>query len=239
MAEPHDASKPTPPDPGGRRRRSGMAEGSAVGASRTRQQRRTLENAVTFGRSSSACKTVSSRRSASLPASASPRAIALRSSSAAFSRYSPARSVHGRRRHLGRKSEREVVQATIDMEKREMAADPQGEFTELVAYYKLKGFSAAEAEMIVKRLTQIPLKSIFTKWFATSSNRSARRTEDAGLRAPFAMGCLLRLRLVGADPRLHAAAVDAERNADVAAVRARRLVRRRLLRGNAERAERH
>ena len=28
--------------------------------------------------------------------------------------------------YLGRKSEREVVQATIDMEKREMAADPQG-----------------------------------------------------------------------------------------------------------------
>ncbi len=44
--------------------------------------------------------------------------------------------------YLGRKSEREVVQATIDMEKREMAEDPQGEFTEQVAYYKLKGFSA-------------------------------------------------------------------------------------------------
>ena len=42
------------------------------------------------------------------------------------------------------------------MEKREMAADPQGEFTEQVAFYKLKGFSAEEAEMIVKRLTQHP-----------------------------------------------------------------------------------
>ncbi|HXO17419.1 MAG TPA: VIT1/CCC1 transporter family protein, partial [Candidatus Dormibacteraeota bacterium] len=58
--------------------------------------------------------------------------------------------------YLGRKSEREVVQATIDLEKREMAEDPQGEFTEQVAYYKLKGFSAEEAEMIVKRLTQHP-----------------------------------------------------------------------------------
>ena len=58
--------------------------------------------------------------------------------------------------YLGRKSEREVVQATIDLEKREMANDPQGEFTEQVAFYKLKGFSAEEAEMIVKRLTQHP-----------------------------------------------------------------------------------
>ncbi|HLY01496.1 MAG TPA: VIT1/CCC1 transporter family protein [Candidatus Cybelea sp.] len=58
--------------------------------------------------------------------------------------------------YLGRKAEREVVRATIDMERREMDADPQGEFTEQVAYYKLKGFSAQEAEMIVKRLTQHP-----------------------------------------------------------------------------------
>ena len=51
--------------------------------------------------------------------------------------------------YIGRKSEREVVQATIEMEKREMIDDPQGEFAELVAYYKLKGFSADEAQMIV------------------------------------------------------------------------------------------
>ena len=50
----------------------------------------------------------------------------------------------------GRQSEREVVQATIEMEKAAMAADPQGEFTEQVAYYKMKGFSAEEAQMIVR-----------------------------------------------------------------------------------------
>jgi len=57
---------------------------------------------------------------------------------------------------LGGKSEREVVQATIDMEKGEMEANPQDEFTEQVAYYKLKGFSADEAHMIVSRLAQNP-----------------------------------------------------------------------------------
>jgi vacuolar iron transporter family protein len=58
--------------------------------------------------------------------------------------------------YLGRKAEREVVAATIEMEKREMAADPQAEFAEQVAYYKVKGFSADEAQMIVRRLTQHP-----------------------------------------------------------------------------------
>ncbi|MDP9018460.1 MAG: VIT1/CCC1 transporter family protein [Candidatus Eremiobacteraeota bacterium] len=58
--------------------------------------------------------------------------------------------------YLGGKSEREVVQATIEMEKREMEANPQDEFTEQVAYYKLKGFSADEAHMIVTRLAQNP-----------------------------------------------------------------------------------
>ncbi|MDQ6929724.1 MAG: VIT1/CCC1 transporter family protein [Candidatus Eremiobacteraeota bacterium] len=58
--------------------------------------------------------------------------------------------------YLGGKSEREVVQATIDMEKREMQANPQDEFTEQVAYYKLKGFSSEEAHMIVSRLAQNP-----------------------------------------------------------------------------------
>jgi len=36
--------------------------------------------------------------------------------------------------YLGRKAEREVVAATIEMEKREMASDPQAEFAEQVAY---------------------------------------------------------------------------------------------------------
>lgn len=56
----------------------------------------------------------------------------------------------------GAKSEREVVQATIKMESEEMAAHPEDEFAEQVAYYKLKGFSADEAHTIVSRLVQNP-----------------------------------------------------------------------------------
>jgi VIT1/CCC1 family predicted Fe2+/Mn2+ transporter len=58
--------------------------------------------------------------------------------------------------YQGSKSEREVVQATIDMEKAEMEAHPQDEFAEQVAYYKLKGFSSDEAHMIVSRLAKNP-----------------------------------------------------------------------------------
>jgi vacuolar iron transporter family protein len=89
--------------------------------------------------------------------------------------------------YLGRKSEREVVQATIDMEKREMAADPQGEFSEQVAFYKLKGFSAAEAEMIVRRLTQHPEIYLY-EMVRDEFGIDPRVAEEPGLRAPVAMG---------------------------------------------------
>jgi VIT1/CCC1 family predicted Fe2+/Mn2+ transporter len=88
--------------------------------------------------------------------------------------------------YLGRKAEREVVQATIELEKREMAEDPQGEFTEQVAYYKLKGFSADEAEMIVKRLTQMPDIYLY-EMVRDEFGIDPREADDAGLRAPFAM----------------------------------------------------
>jgi VIT1/CCC1 family predicted Fe2+/Mn2+ transporter len=89
--------------------------------------------------------------------------------------------------YLGRKSEREVVQATIDLEKREMAADPQGEFTEQVAFYKLKGFSADEAEMIVRRLTQHPEIYLY-EMVRDEFGIDPREAEESGLRAPFSMG---------------------------------------------------
>jgi VIT1/CCC1 family predicted Fe2+/Mn2+ transporter len=89
--------------------------------------------------------------------------------------------------YLGRKAEREVVQATIDMEKREMAADPQGEFAEQVAYYKLKGFSPAEAEMIVRRLTQIPDIYLY-EMIRDEFGIDPRVADDTGLRAPVALG---------------------------------------------------
>jgi VIT1/CCC1 family predicted Fe2+/Mn2+ transporter len=58
--------------------------------------------------------------------------------------------------YQGAKSEREVVQASIDMERREMEQNPADEFAEQVAYYKLKGFSSEEAHMIVSRLAKNP-----------------------------------------------------------------------------------
>ncbi|MDQ2872582.1 MAG: VIT1/CCC1 transporter family protein [Candidatus Eremiobacteraeota bacterium] len=58
--------------------------------------------------------------------------------------------------YQGAKAEREVVQASIDMERAEMEANPQDEFAEQVAYYKLKGFSADEAHTIVTRLAKNP-----------------------------------------------------------------------------------
>jgi vacuolar iron transporter family protein len=88
--------------------------------------------------------------------------------------------------YLGRKSEREVVRATIDMEKREMAADPQGEFTEQVAFYKLKGFSADEAEMIVRRLTQHPDIYLY-EMVRDEFGIDPREAEGSGLRPPLAI----------------------------------------------------
>jgi VIT1/CCC1 family predicted Fe2+/Mn2+ transporter len=58
--------------------------------------------------------------------------------------------------YQGSKSEREVVRKSIEMEKREMAENPKDEFAEQVAYYKLKGFSADEAHLIVSRLAKNP-----------------------------------------------------------------------------------
>lgn len=89
--------------------------------------------------------------------------------------------------YLGRKSEREVVQATIDLEKREMEDDPQGEFSEQVAYYKQKGFSADEAEMIVRRLTKNPEIYLY-EMVRDEFGIDPREAEDSGLRAPLAMG---------------------------------------------------
>jgi VIT1/CCC1 family predicted Fe2+/Mn2+ transporter len=88
--------------------------------------------------------------------------------------------------YLGRKSEREVVQATIEMEKREMAADPQAEFAEQVAYYKLKGFSAEESQMIVRRLVQHPDIYLY-EMVRDEFGIDPREADDSGLRGPLAM----------------------------------------------------
>jgi vacuolar iron transporter family protein len=88
--------------------------------------------------------------------------------------------------YLGGKSEREIVQATIEMEKAEMAADPQGEFSEQVAYYKLKGFSSDEAKMIVERLATHPDIYLY-EMMRDEFGIDPRVAEQTSLRAPFAM----------------------------------------------------
>ncbi len=138
--------------------------------------------------------------------------------------------------YLGRKSEREVVQATIDMEKREMAADPQGEFTEQVAYYKLKGFSAQEAEMIVRRLTQHPEIYLY-EMVRDEFGIDPREAEASGLRAPvsmavfYAVGSLVPIVAYMLPLRMPQATVAA------LALRADRALRRRLLRRHAQRTQ--
>lgn len=87
---------------------------------------------------------------------------------------------------LGRKSEREVIAATIEMEKREMASDPQAEFAEQVAYYKLKGFSADEAQMIVRRLVQHPDIYLY-EMMRDEFGIDPREAQNEGLRGPFSM----------------------------------------------------
>jgi vacuolar iron transporter family protein len=89
--------------------------------------------------------------------------------------------------YLGRKSEREVIRATIEMEKREMADDPQAEFAEQVAYYKLKGFSADEAQMIVRRLTQHPDIYLY-EMMRDEFGIDPRVADEGDLRGPVAMG---------------------------------------------------
>jgi len=88
--------------------------------------------------------------------------------------------------YVGRKSEREVVQATIDLEKREMAADPQGEFKEQVAFYKLKGFTEEEAQMIVRRLVKLPDIYLY-EMVRDEFGIDPREAEDSGLLGPLAM----------------------------------------------------
>ncbi|HEY5340524.1 MAG TPA: VIT1/CCC1 transporter family protein [Candidatus Aquilonibacter sp.] len=89
--------------------------------------------------------------------------------------------------YLGGKSEREVVQATIRMEMGEMEADPQGEFAEQVAYYKMKGFSSEESKMIVGRLVQHPEIYLY-EMVRDEFGIDPREAEAASLRGPFAMG---------------------------------------------------
>lgn len=88
--------------------------------------------------------------------------------------------------YLGSKAEREVVQAAIDMERSEMEAHPQDEFAEQVAYYKLKGFSAEEADIIVRRLAQNPEIYLY-EMMRDEFGIDPRMAEQRSLRGPLAM----------------------------------------------------
>jgi VIT1/CCC1 family predicted Fe2+/Mn2+ transporter len=88
--------------------------------------------------------------------------------------------------YLGGKAEREVVQATIEMEKREMDESPQDEFAEQVAYYKVKGFSADEAHMIVSRLAKNPEIYLY-EMMRDEFGIDPRVAEQKSLRPAFSM----------------------------------------------------
>jgi VIT1/CCC1 family predicted Fe2+/Mn2+ transporter/rubrerythrin len=58
--------------------------------------------------------------------------------------------------YLATKSEREVYEAEIGRERREIEADPEEERAELSLMYQLKGFSEEEANLLVTRLSEQP-----------------------------------------------------------------------------------
>jgi VIT1/CCC1 family predicted Fe2+/Mn2+ transporter/rubrerythrin len=58
--------------------------------------------------------------------------------------------------YLATKSEREVYQAEINRERREIEEDPAEEREELALFYQLKGFSEAESQLLAERLSERP-----------------------------------------------------------------------------------
>jgi VIT1/CCC1 family predicted Fe2+/Mn2+ transporter/rubrerythrin len=58
--------------------------------------------------------------------------------------------------YLATKSEREVYQAEIDRERREIEEEPEEEQEELALFYQLKGFTEDEANLLVSRLAEKP-----------------------------------------------------------------------------------
>jgi VIT1/CCC1 family predicted Fe2+/Mn2+ transporter/rubrerythrin len=64
--------------------------------------------------------------------------------------------------YLASKSEREVYQAELDRERRELEEHPEEEKEEMELFYQLKGFSASESKMMVERLAQQPEQMLKT-----------------------------------------------------------------------------
>jgi predicted membrane protein (TIGR00267 family) len=58
--------------------------------------------------------------------------------------------------YLAQKSQREIYQAELDRERREIEEDPEEEREELALFYQLKGFTEAESEQLAARLAENP-----------------------------------------------------------------------------------
>jgi VIT1/CCC1 family predicted Fe2+/Mn2+ transporter len=58
--------------------------------------------------------------------------------------------------YLATKSEREIYQAELDCERKEIEADPEEEREELALMYQLKGFSEEEVQALAARLSERP-----------------------------------------------------------------------------------
>lgn len=87
---------------------------------------------------------------------------------------------------VGGKSEREVVASAIELERREMLEKPEEEFQEQLEFYRLKGFTDDEAEMICRRLEKNPeiwLHEMVRDEFGID----LREAEGGGLRSAIAM----------------------------------------------------
>jgi vacuolar iron transporter family protein len=75
--------------------------------------------------------------------------------------------------YLARKSEREVYEAEIERERKEIEQNPEEEREELELFYQLKGFSAEESSMMANRLMQRPdqfLKTLAQEELGLSSS---------------------------------------------------------------------
>jgi vacuolar iron transporter family protein len=64
--------------------------------------------------------------------------------------------------YLATKSEREIYQAELDRERKEIEADPEEEKEELALFYQLKGFTEEESHRLAERLSERPEQFLHT-----------------------------------------------------------------------------
>ncbi len=84
--------------------------------------------------------------------------------------------------YLARKSEREVYEAELDRERREIEQNPEEEKQELELFYQLKGFTTEESAMMADRLMQNPeqfLKTLAHEELGLSSTSFPNPVKEA------------------------------------------------------------